>query len=76
MVQRETVLFSRESDVSLERQNIEWFVIYLDFSQNSQMAKANKLAVVFGTQATTTQLYLGQDTFEFDQGHLPRINLS
>ena len=40
------------------------------------MAKANKLAVVFGTQATTTQLYLGQDTFEFDQGHLPRINLS
>ena len=40
------------------------------------MAKANKLAVVFGAQATTTQLYLRQDTFEFDQGHLPRTNLS
>ena len=76
MVQRETVLFFGESDVSLEHQNIKCFVIYLDFSQNSQMAKANKLAVVFGTQATTTQLYLGQDTFEFDQGHLPRTNLS
>ena len=26
-------------------------------------------AVVFGTLATTVQLYPGQDTFEFDQGH-------
>ena len=27
------------------------------------------LAVVFGMLATTVQLYPGQDTFEFDQGH-------
>lgn len=59
MVQRETVLFS-------------CFVIHLDFSQNSQMAKTNKLAIVFGTQATTMQLYLGQDTFEFYQGHMTK----
>ena len=36
------------------------------------MAKTNKLAVVFGTQATTMQLYLGQDTFEFYQGHMTK----
>lgn len=27
-------------------------------------------AVVFGAQATTAQLYLSQDTFEFGQGHM------
>ena len=59
MVQTETVLFS-------------CFVIHLDFSRNSQMAKTNKLAVVFGTQATTMQLYLGQDAFEFYQGHMTK----
>lgn len=29
-----------------------------------------KRAVVFGARATTVQLYPGQDTFEFDQGHV------
>ena len=36
------------------------------------MAKTNKHAVVFGGQATTAQLYPTQDTFEFDQGHVPK----
>ena len=29
-------------------------------------------AVVFRAQATTAQLYPGQDTFEFDQGHMAK----
>ena len=29
-------------------------------------------AVVFGAQATTTQLYPGRDTFKFDQGHVTK----
>ena len=32
----------------------------------------NKHAVVFGMWATTAQLYPGQDTFEFDQGHMTK----
>ena len=28
--------------------------------------------VVFGVWATTVQLYLGQETFEFDQGHVTK----
>ena len=31
-----------------------------------------KHAVVFGTRATTAQLYPGRDTFEFDQGHVTK----
>ena len=31
-----------------------------------------KHAVVFGTQTTIAQLYPGQDTFEFDQGHMTK----
>ena len=29
--------------------------------------------VVFGALATTAQLYPGQDTFEFDQGHVTKF---
>ena len=29
-------------------------------------------AVVFGARATTAQLYPGQDTFEFDYGHVTK----
>ena len=29
-------------------------------------------AVVFGVWATTAQLYLGRDTFEFDQEHMTK----
>ena len=28
--------------------------------------------IVFGVWATTVQLYLGLDTFEFDQGHVTK----
>lgn len=31
-----------------------------------------KHAIVFGARATTAQLYLGQDTFEFDYGHVTK----
>ena len=31
-----------------------------------------KRAVVFGARATTAQSYSGQDTFEFDQGHVTK----
>ena len=37
--------------------------IYLDFPLNNHIAK-------FDVRATTAQLYPGQDTFEFDQGHV------
>ena len=30
-------------------------------------------AVLVGAQATTAQLYPGHDTFEFDQGHVTKI---
>ena len=44
---------------------IKCFVIYLDFPLNNHMAK-------FGVRATTAQLYSGQDTFEFDWGHVTK----
>lgn len=31
-----------------------------------------KHAIVFGARATTAQLYPGQDTFEFDYGHVTK----
>ena len=61
--------------------SIKCFVIYLDFPLNNHRAKTNKQtnkqrnwshAVVFGTQATTAQLYTSRDTFEFDQGHVTK----
>ena len=30
------------------------------------------IAIAFGIWATTAQLYLGRDTFEFDQGHVTK----
>ena len=44
------------------------FVIYLlDFSLNNHIHVAK-----FDVRATTAQLYPGQDTFEFDQGHVTK----
>ena len=37
-----------------------------------QSCGKNKCAVVFGARATTAQSYSGQDTFEFDQGHVTK----
>ena len=44
---------------------IECFVIYLDFPLNNHIAE-------FDLRATTTQLYPGRYTFEFDQGHVTK----
>ena len=34
-----------------------------------------KHAVVFGARATTVQLYLSRNTFEYDQGHMTKCLL-
>ena len=43
-------------------------VIYLDFPLTNHIAKTSK----DGVRATTAQLYPGQDTFKFDQGHVTK----
>ena len=52
---------------------IKCFVIYLDFPLSNHIAKTNKQSAV---RATTAQLYPGRDTFEFDQGHVTKNQLS
>ena len=46
---------------------IKCFVIYLDFHLNNHIAKTNKQR-----RRATAQLCPGQDTFEFDLGHMTK----
>ena len=45
-----------------------FYNIYLDFPINNHITKTKK----DGVRAATAQLYPGQDTFEFDQGHVTK----
>ena len=66
MVPWEKVSFVFPRDLTLSA------LLYIFRLSLKQSCGKNKRAVVFGAQATTVQSYSGQDTFEFDQGHVTK----